>query len=331
MAPGRPDLQWASKVRASAAFCLVGIAAGTGLYFSNLAYVRATGLTAWLRHAALEFSPQVSIAAGFAIVGPGGRRVAFPPLLVDVHEVSNQQYRDCVQAHQCAPPVEPANDADYATGDRSLPVVGVTAYDAAQFCTWLGRRLPTEPEWERIARGTDGKQYPWGNTPPRPGQVNAIVGGHRPHGLVPADSPAFASGDSPAGVEQLIGNVQEWTATQASITPSGAVVLHGSWNGQALVPGLAVIGGGYLDQAVTVENSLIAANPASSDSETGFRCVATAILRGGYASQRTAMLGTPGQLPGLNFGLPVPRSTFPAWDTPGSREAPETMPLSLTS
>ena len=93
-----------------------------------------------------------------------------------MHEVTNQQYRYCVQAQQCAAPDEPAGDAHFAEGDRALPVVFVTAYDAAQFCSWIGRRLPTEPEWERMARGTDGAPYPWGNTPPRPGQVNAARG-----------------------------------------------------------------------------------------------------------------------------------------------------------
>ena len=67
--------------------------------------------------------PRCALAGGPAIVGPGDRRVMFPPLLVDVHEVSNQQYRYCVQAQQCAPPDEPADDAHFADGDRSLPVV----------------------------------------------------------------------------------------------------------------------------------------------------------------------------------------------------------------
>src|SRR5712691_9033060 len=156
---------------------------------------------AWLRHEAEGLSPAVRLAGGPAIVGPGNRRVTFPPLLVDAHEVSNQQYRYCVQAQQCPRPDEPADDAHYATGDRLLSVVWVTAYDAAQFCTWLGRRLPTEPEWERIARGTDGAPYPWGHAPPKPGQANIILGNRQPGGLVPVSSAAFRSGDSGDGVE----------------------------------------------------------------------------------------------------------------------------------
>ena len=145
-------------------------------------------------------------------MGPGHRRVSFPPLLVDVHEVSNQQYRYCVQALRCAPPEEPYGNARFANGNRNLPVVFVTAYDAVQFCSWLGRRLPTEAEWERAARGTSGARYPWGNAWPEQGQVNAGVD-HLPHGLVPAVSPAFARGQSKDGVEQLIGNAAEWTET----------------------------------------------------------------------------------------------------------------------
>ena len=169
-----------------------------------------------------------------------------------------------------------ANDANYLNGNQNLPVVYVTAYDAERFCTWIGRRLPTEPEWERIARGTDGARYPWGNAPPVLGQVNAIVGNHHPSGLVPVNSPAFKSGDSSDGVEQLIGNVQEWTATRARYAADNVhVVLLGSWNGIAHVLDLAVIGGGYLNGVMSVKGSLIPSDPTVPDAETGFRCVAT--------------------------------------------------------
>ena len=98
---------------------IVAVAALGGVVWLAKTPVR----NAWLKHEAEVLSPEVRLAGGPAIVGPGGRRVTFPPLLVDVHEVSNQQYRYCVQAQQCAPPYEPADDAHFAEGDRSLPVV----------------------------------------------------------------------------------------------------------------------------------------------------------------------------------------------------------------
>jgi energy-coupling factor transporter ATP-binding protein EcfA2 len=230
----------------------------------------------WLKHEAEAISPQVRLPGATAIVGTDDRRVTFPPLLVDVHDVSDQQYRYCVEAQQCAAPDEPANDAHFAEGARSLPVVWVDAYDAVEYCSWLGRRLLTEPEWERIARGTDGALYPWGNASPKLGQVNAIVDNHRPTGLVPADSAAFSSGDSPDGIEQLIGNVEEWTATVASSTANGDFVSLGNWNGRDPVNGVAVVGDGYLDDAENVPDSPTAGDPSAPDTEIGFRCVATA-------------------------------------------------------
>jgi energy-coupling factor transporter ATP-binding protein EcfA2 len=230
---------------------------------------------AWLRHEAVALSPQVSVAGGPAIVG-NGRRVTFPSLKVDVHEVSNQQYRYCVQAQQCTPPAEPAGNAHFAQGDRTLPVVFVTAYDAVRFCSWLGRRLPTESEWERIVRGTDGAQFPWGNAPPKPGQVNAVVGGHHPGGLIPVGSVAVRSGRSRDGVEQLIGNVREWTATRARYNDDNALILQQNWNGRDRVSSVAIIGGGYPDLALSTRASLFVGEPSSSDNETGLRCVATA-------------------------------------------------------
>jgi energy-coupling factor transporter ATP-binding protein EcfA2 len=228
---------------------------------------------AWLKHEAEVFSPQVPLPGGLAIVGPGKRRVTFPPLLVDVHEVSNQQYRYCVQAQVCPEPDEPVGDAHFAEGNRKLPVVFVTAYDAAQFCSWLGRRLPTEAEWERIARGTDGARYPWGNASPGPGQVNAIVGSHEPDALVPVEAPAFESGKSRDGVWQLIGNAQEWTATLAR-TVNNHIVLLGNWNGRDRVSLLVVMGGGYTDNAPSITRPTNTLEPGQPDPETGFRCIA---------------------------------------------------------
>jgi formylglycine-generating enzyme required for sulfatase activity len=229
---------------------------------------------AWLKHQAEALSPVVRLAGGPAIVGPGHRRVSFPPLLVDVHEVSNQQYRYCVQALRCDPPQEPYGDAKFGNGNRNLPVVFVTASDAVHFCSWLGRRLPTEAEWERAAQGTGDARFPWGNAWPVLGQVNAVLDGHDPRGLVPVGSLAFARGQSRDGVQQLIGNAAEWTATWVRQTDNGRIVQQGRWNGRDRVQDLAVMGGGW-EVEVASASYVDVTDPTLSNLEIGFRCIAS--------------------------------------------------------
>jgi formylglycine-generating enzyme required for sulfatase activity len=80
-------------------------------------------------------------------------------------EVTNAQYRQCVEEDACELPGNTTNyqDPDYA----DHPVVHVSWYDAVAYCQWAGGQLPTEAQWEKAARGTDGRKYPWGDkTPP---------------------------------------------------------------------------------------------------------------------------------------------------------------------
>jgi hypothetical protein len=219
---------------------------------------------AWLKYEALADSPRVPIAGGTVIVNPGDQRSVVPPLLADVHEVTNQQYRYCVEALRCAAPDEPFGEAKFANGDHRLPVVYVTAYDAADFCFWLGRRLPTEAEWDLIAYGTDGRLYPWGNTPPTHGQINDSS-----NGLMPADWAAYRSGDTRDEVEQMLGNAQEWTTTLAK-----GYIPIGTWNGHSRVRLLIIKGGGYVDGPQLPDSPSNAA-PYLSNQQTGFRCVTT--------------------------------------------------------
>ncbi len=79
------------------------------------------------------------------------RRVFVPSFYMDRHEVTNSEYRK----------FDPAHHFDPEQGD--LPVTGVTYDQAAAYAHWAGKRLPTEEEWEKAARGTDGRRYPWGN------------------------------------------------------------------------------------------------------------------------------------------------------------------------
>jgi iron(II)-dependent oxidoreductase len=91
--------------------------------------------------------------------------------------------------------------------DAGLALIHVNWYEAEAWCHWAGRRLPTEAEWELAASGFEKREFPWGNEPPSPAhaQLNARC---------PAQAPvsAFAAGDTPEGLRQMIGNVWEWTA-----------------------------------------------------------------------------------------------------------------------
>ena len=136
--------------------------------------------------------------------------------------VTNAQYeRFVADAGATAPPHWPA-PADH-------PVTFVDWHEAAAFCAWAGGRLPTEAEWEKAARGTDGRTYPWGD---EEDEGRAAVGAGMKHGS-PAPVGTHPDGASPYGLLDLAGNVWEWTSTQY---PPGERVLRG---GSFASPGLA--------------------------------------------------------------------------------------------
>jgi formylglycine-generating enzyme required for sulfatase activity len=136
---------------------------------------------------------------------------------IDRTEVTNAQYRRCVEAGVCNPPLE-IESAFVVTLDTcfdrpicaNYPVVSVTWYDAQTYCRWVGKRLPTEAEWEKAARGTDGWIYPWGNEFDQTRLLSSIEGWGTHTGEL--DVGLHPSGASPYGALDMAGNVWEWVA-----------------------------------------------------------------------------------------------------------------------
>ena len=124
---------------------------------------------------------------------------------MDQTEVTNMMYSDCVAAGRCTPPVHSVRygKSEYATH----PVLGVAWTQAESYCMWAARRLPTEAEWEKAARGTDHRVYPWGNTPPNDKLLN--------YDQQINDTKAVGSypkGASPYGIYDMAGNLWEWVS-----------------------------------------------------------------------------------------------------------------------
>ena len=132
-------------------------------------------------------------------------RVYVSTYWLDRHEVTNQQYRQCMESGGCAPPKDHSAYDDAARADH--PVTNVTWTQARNYCGWRGKRLPTEAEWEKAARGTDGRLYPWGNSDDMV-KGRSRSGEHTKNGTVPVGSIEFAR--SPYGVADLVMNASEW-------------------------------------------------------------------------------------------------------------------------
>jgi formylglycine-generating enzyme required for sulfatase activity len=131
-------------------------------------------------------------------------RVYLDAFWIDRTEVTNAMYKLCIQAEACQPPGETTYFGDARYG--SYPVVQVTWTDANTYCTWAGRRLPTEAQWEKAARGVDGRTYPWGEGLACDKANYADCVGHT------LQVGSYPDGVSPFGALDMAGNVWEWVA-----------------------------------------------------------------------------------------------------------------------
>jgi formylglycine-generating enzyme required for sulfatase activity len=128
---------------------------------------------------------------------------------IDKTEVTNKMYAQCVAVGACTEPMSAGSNYEYyyygnPTFD-DYPVIYVTWYQAQSYCEWAGRTLPTEAQWEKAARGTDGRSFPWGNETPSDYYVDLTS--YAPHAVG-----TYPAGASPYGALDMVGNVFEWAA-----------------------------------------------------------------------------------------------------------------------
>jgi len=218
------------------------------------------------------------VPAGLFIYGK--RRTAperryLPLFYIDVHEVTNAEYAAFLEYlqrtgstefdHPEQPPSKTGHvplDWERLSKDRpNHPVVGVDWFDAYAYARWRGKRLPTQAEWEKAARGQDGRRYPWGsswdnnacNAPPQAFTSED----DRPTDVKPVGS--FPRGRSPYGIADMAGNAREWVAEDEPHTP---------------LPDVAPVrGGSFKDMATACAASATLKLPRLyRGPETGFRC-----------------------------------------------------------
>ncbi|NWG18051.1 MAG: formylglycine-generating enzyme family protein, partial [Chloroflexi bacterium] len=211
------------------------------------------------------------------ITGEGGRQCFYAPFWIDVTEVTNAEYRRCVEAGRCAAPTNRIYYDDPAF-DR-VPAVHVPWLEADLYARWRGCHLPSEREWEYAARGPDNLLYPWGGT-----FDGTLLNSCDANCLYPrADSTAsdgfaylapvgsYPGGASWVGALDMSGNAAEWTGSLEREYPYNADAAEDS--GTDRRSDRIIRGGDWNDDRGMVRTIYRAwGNPAAAYEEVGFRC-----------------------------------------------------------
>ena len=228
----------------------------------------------------------VRIPAGSFLMGRDGgppeeapaHRVTLPAFRIQVRKVTNREFAAFLDAAGLTGPDGRRYDDDDADarihrrggrwvadpGFEEHPAVEVSWFGARDYCAAKGWRLPTEAEWERAARGADGRPYPWGTAPPTP--ERAVF--RRPYNATDRGD-AHPAGRTPEGVDDLLGNLREWTGTALVPYPYAMTPYTG--------PGRVVVRGASHDDpaeslSVTRRRDYERRGAAAGHHFVGFRC-----------------------------------------------------------
>jgi len=226
--------------------------------------------------------------------------VSLDTFWIDRTEVTRAQYKKCVQAGACQAPYY---DSDFAASEATRPVEGISWQAAAAYCQWVGRQLPTEAQWEKAARGTDGRIYPWGNQ--RATCEYAVMDDGSGNGCGKSNTWPVGSkprGVSPYGALDMAGNTGEWVADwydDKYYVDSPPQNPQGPPSGQLRV----YRSGLYYSEATAIRASVRGSSvPDGRESNLGFRC---ALAPGEAVSLTPTAVLTKTALPTLT-DTPVP-------------------------
>jgi len=164
----------------------------------------------------------VTIPAGVFVMGSDdphtaeqnrpAHKVNMPAYKIDKYLITQAEYARFVAANHYRPPLN-WEGGKIANGMVTHPVTMISWYNARDYCTWVGKRLPSEAEWEKAARGADARRWPWGSQM-QPTNLNTYYKvGHT------TEVNHYPQGASPYGVMDMAGNVQQWVADQFSAYP----------------------------------------------------------------------------------------------------------------
>lgn len=201
------------------------VPAGAFVFGSDL--LGAKGGTQWELLGVEQGALEKPLEEGPAMVSPvrGVQKIELPAFYIDKFEVTNGEYEEFVnETQRKEPPIWKILSATFKER-KDHPVTFVSYDDAAAYCKWRGKELPSEKQWEKAARGTDGRTYPWGEGYGGK-EANATLSGET--STTPAGH--FTGGQSPYGIFDMSGNVWEWTSSDyGDAIDNEKVIKGGSW------------------------------------------------------------------------------------------------------